>query len=48
MMLMPMESHDEKCHVASPFDHHDVALGMVPLMTLLVSHDTDTSLNGNT
>ena len=29
---MPMTSHDQKCHVASQFDHLDLTKGMMPLM----------------
>ena len=35
-----------KSQVVSPFNHLDLISGMVPLMTLLVSCDTDTSING--
>ena len=37
-----------KCNVTSPFDHLDLTDGMAPLMTLLASCDTDTSINGIT
>ena len=48
MILMPVVSHDQICHVASPFDHLDLAYKMVPLMTLLASCDTTTSISGIT
>ena len=48
MMLILMASHDPKSHIASPFDHLDVTNGMVPLMTLLESCNTDISMNGIT
>ena len=34
-MLMPMASHDQNCHVPSPFDHLNLTNGMVSLMNLL-------------
>ena len=37
-----------KSHVVSSFDHLDQTYAMVPLITLLVSCYTDTSLNGIT
>ena len=33
-----LESIDQKSHVVSHFDHHDLRNGMVPLMTLAL-HD---------
>ena len=54
--MRPLASHDAeadwdsitwpKCHIASLFDHLDLTNGMMPLMTLLESCDTDTSING--
>ena len=37
-------SHGLKSHTASPFDHLDLANGMVPMMTLLALCDTDTNI----
>ena len=45
MTLMPIPSHNQKSHDASPFDHLDLSNGMVPLITLLDSCDTDTNIN---
>ena len=41
-------SHDQKSHVALPFDCHDVRNAMVPLMILLASYDVDASTDGVT
>ena len=38
-------SHDQKYHVASPSDCPELTNGMVPLMTLLTSCNTETSIN---
>ena len=43
-MMVPMALHDQKCLTASPFYHLDLTNGMVPLMTLLASCDTDTNI----
>ena len=48
LMLVPMASHVQKSHVVSLFDHLDLKNGMVPLITLLASCDTDTSITGIT
>ena len=40
--------HMPKSHIASPFDQFDLTNGLVPLMTLLASCNTDTSMNGIT
>ena len=45
-LMIPLASHDQKGHIASPFDHLGLPNGMVPLMTLLASCDTDTSISG--
>ena len=45
VMLMLIASYDQKSHVASYFDHLYLTSGMVPLMTLLSSCDTGTSIN---
>ena len=42
---MPVASYDQKSHVASNFNHLDLANAVVPLMTWLASCDTDTSSN---
>ena len=47
-MLVQMVSHDQKSHVLFHFDHLVPTNGMVPVMTLLVSFDTYTSINGIT
>ena len=47
-MLMAMALYDEKSHIAAHFDHLDLTKGMVSVMTLLASGDTDTSFNGIT
>ena len=54
--MKPLVSHDadaigitdQKCHVASHLDYFDLRNGMVPLMTLLASCNTDTSISGAT
>ena len=56
--MMPLASHHAaagasgitwpKRHVASHFYHFDISNGMVPLMTLLASCDTDNSISGIT
>ena len=46
--MVPFVSHGQKCHVALSFDDPNLTDGMVPLMTLLVSYDTDTSISGIT
>ena len=43
--LMPMTSHDQYSYVVSPFHHLNPTSGMVSLMTLLASCDTDNSMN---
>ena len=43
LMLVPVASHDQK--VMFHFCYLDVMKGMVTLMTLLASCDTDTSTN---
>ena len=40
--------HMAKKSCSSPFDHLELTNGMVPFMTLLISYDTDTSINGIT
>ena len=46
--MMLMASCDQGSDVASCFDHLEPTNGMEPLMTLLESCDTDTSINGIT
>ena len=55
-IFMPLALHDTdasgitwpKSHVTSPFYHLDLTNGMVPMMMLLTSCETDTSINGIT
>ena len=46
LMLVPVALHDPKGHVVSPFYVLELSNELVPLMTLLASCDTDTSING--
>ena len=46
LLMMPVASHDQNYQIPSPFDHFDLNNGMVPLITLLASCHTDTSING--
>ena len=48
LLLVPVTSHNEICHVVCPFHHPNLTNGRVPLMTLLTSCDTDTSISGIT
>ena len=48
MMLMLRASHDQKSHAASLFDHIYPANGMLLLMMLSTSYDTDTSIHSIT
>ena len=41
LLLLPMESHDQKGNVASHFNHPDLTNTMLPLITLLAKCDTD-------
>ena len=46
--VMPMAPHDQKSYITCPFDHFDLSSGMLPLIMLLESCDTDTSINAIT
>ena len=46
LMLEPVASHEQKIHVTYYFEHLDLTNGMVSLMALLASCDTDTGSNG--
>ena len=40
-MLMPMALNEDKCHVATQFDHHDLGNSVAPFMMPLPSCDAD-------
>ena len=42
LALVPMLSHDQKCHFVCHFDHLGQADAMLPLIMPLVSFDADT------
>ena len=43
--LVPMGTHDQKCHAAPHLNHLDLRNTLVPLMMQLASQDSDTGAN---